>query len=130
MRHVHADRAQRMGPRGGGGRPAASPPPAEGVAGWFAGRVPDEWFTAAPDVVVDRDEVLVVGTLAPPDVADGASDADRAAAEAGRVQRFREQTREQRMRLADEAEHLFGRKVAWGARPAGPSSCSPPCPCP
>jgi len=30
--------------------------------------------------------------------------------------RFREQTREQRMRIAREAEHRYGRKVAWGAQ--------------
>jgi hypothetical protein len=34
---------------------------------------------------------------------------------AGRVSRFREETREARMRIADEAQHRFGRKVSWGA---------------
>jgi hypothetical protein len=34
---------------------------------------------------------------------------------AGRISRFREETREQRMRIADEAEQRYGRKVAWGA---------------
>ena len=38
-----------------------------------------------------------------------------AEAEAGRITRFREQTREQRMAVAREAEHRYGRKVAWGA---------------
>jgi hypothetical protein len=36
--------------------------------------------------------------------------------EAGRISRFREQTREERMRIAREAERRFGRKVAWGAQ--------------
>ena len=118
MRHLHSpsDRGQRMAPRGGGGRTDAGPPPADGAAGWFAGRTPDDWFTAAPEVLVDRDEIVVVGLLPAPELAAGATDADRAAAEAGRISRFREQTREQRMRLADEAEHRFGRKVAWGAQ--------------
>ena len=32
----------------------------------------------------------------------------------GRVSRFREETRPERMRIADEAEDRFGRKVSWG----------------
>ena len=87
----------------------------EEIQGWLAGRLPAEWFTGAPTVTVDRDEVTVTGTLAAPDeVADG-SDAARAEAEQGRIARFREQTREQRIQVAREAEHRFGRKVAWGA---------------
>jgi hypothetical protein len=39
-----------------------------------------------------------------------------AAAHAGRISRFREQTREERIEIARQAEHRFGRKVAWGAR--------------
>jgi hypothetical protein len=79
------------------------------VQGWFAGRLPDGWFTEAPEVTVDRDEILVVGRLRAPD-GDDAQMAER-----GRIARFREDTREQRMRIAREAEHQFGRKVAWGA---------------
>lgn len=116
MRH-HPHKQHRMGPRGGAREEV---PSAEGLPGWFAGRVPDGWFEGAPEVVIDRDEVLVVGRLAPPAVADGTPVAAVAAAHAGRVQRFREETREQRMRLADEAEHRYGRKVAWGVD-IGPS---------
>src|SRR5947199_8091229 len=79
----------------------------ESISSWLAGRLPDEWFDGAPEVTVDRDEVVVVGRLA---AVDGGADA-----EAGRIARFREQTREQRMAVAREAEHRFGRKVAWGA---------------
>ena len=32
----------------------------------------------------------------------------------GRVARFREETRSERMHIADEAEARYGRKVAWG----------------
>ena len=93
---------------------SAGLPPAEGIAGWFAGRLPDGWFEGEPEVVVDREEVLVVGTLpSPPPQEDGASTAE---AEAGRLRRFREETREARMRIAREAERRYGRKVAWGAR--------------
>ena len=84
------------------------------VQGWFAGRLPDGWFTGVPEVTVDRDEILVVGPLTEPDYPDG-DDASKRAAQLARIQRFREDTREQRMRIADEAEARTGRKVAWGA---------------
>ena len=89
---------------------------AQDVAGWFAGRLPDEWFTEAPEVTTDREEILVVGRLAEPDYPKDADDSARAAAREARIQRFREETREQRMKIADEAEERTGRKVAWGAR--------------
>src|ERR1700730_13963252 len=86
------------------------------LAGWFAGRLPDDWFTGAPDVRADREEILVVGTLAEPEYPTDADEPARAAARRARIQRFREDTRDQRMKIADEAEHRTGRKVAWGAR--------------
>ena len=67
-------------------------------------------------MTTDREEILVVGTLAEPDYPKDADDAARAAAREARIQRFREDTREQRMTIADEAEQRTGRKVAWGAR--------------
>lgn len=82
------------------------------VESWFSGRLP-EWFDGAPQVWVDRDEILVVGTLAAPELTEG-QQVD--AVEAGRIARFRGDTRGERMRIADEAEARFGRKVAWGAR--------------
>src|SRR4051812_7100388 len=88
----------------------------ESLAAWFAGRLPDGWFTAAPEVTADREEVLVVGPLAEPAYPEGADDAGRAAAQAARIERFREETRGERMRIADDAEGRTGRKVAWGAR--------------
>jgi hypothetical protein len=86
------------------------------LEGWFAGRLPDDWFTGPAAVTADREEILVVGTLAEPDYPKGADDTAIAAARVARIQRFREETREQRMRIADEAEANTGRKVAWGAR--------------
>src|ERR1700678_1712567 len=101
------------------------------VQAWFAGRLPDEWFTEPAEVIVDREEITIVGTLSAPETgpADGeggeggeggeeGAEAARAAAE-GRIKRFREQTREQRIEIAREAERRFRRKVAWGARCAG-----------
>src|SRR5580765_377581 len=89
------------------------------LSGWFAGRIPDGWFTAAPEVTYDREEILVVGQLADADAGEGASDAAREAATEGRVKQFREDTREQRMRIAREAERRYGRKVAWGVEIGG-----------
>jgi len=88
------------------------------VRGWFTGRLPGDWFTGAPDIQVDREEITVVGTLPAPDPA-GASDAERAAAAEGRIRRFREETRGRRIEIAREAEHKFRRKVSWGVTCAG-----------
>ena len=89
------------------------------LAGWFAGRVPDGWFTAAPSVTVDADEILVVGPVSDVELAPGATEAERATARGARVSRFREETREARMAVAAEAEHRFGRRVSWGVEIAG-----------
>src|SRR5215470_1015011 len=86
----------------------------ERLAGWFAGRVPDEWFTEPPTVQVDREEILVTGRLAEPDT-HGLDDAARQTARQARIEGFREDTRAARMRIADDAESRFGRKVAWAA---------------
>jgi len=80
------------------------------IRAWFTGRLPDEWFTESAEVTVDREEITVIGTLPELDAEDA-----EAAAE-GRIKRFREDTRAQRIDIAKEAERKFGRKVAWGAR--------------
>jgi len=97
-----------------GGWQQADLPPADDAAAWLAGRLPDGWFEGAPEITIDRDEILVVGTLAAPPV-EGLDAAGKAVAEAGRITRFREATRQARMEIAREAEHRYGRKVAWGA---------------
>ena len=82
----------------------------ERVTGWFAGRLPADWQPA--DVTVDREEITVVLTTT--DVEAPGSDAALAEARAGRAAAFREDTREQRMEIAQEAQHRFERKVSWG----------------
>ena len=120
---MRQDKQWRMGPRGvrgGGGGPARGAdevPPADGIEGWFAGRLPDGWYEGPPEVSVDRDEVLVVGRVAAPEAA--GDEAAQAQAEAGRISRFRESTREERMAIAREAERRWGRSVAWGAQAGG-----------
>jgi hypothetical protein len=99
----------------GRGRTGQEAPDASEAPAWFAGRLPDDWFTAPPDVRIDRDEIIVVGTL--PDLeGDFADAAAKSAAEEGRIARFREQTREARMEIARQAEYRFGRTVSWGAK--------------
>jgi hypothetical protein len=83
------------------------------VRGWFAGRLPAEWFTEALDITTDREEITIIGALADP-AETGGSDAERAAAAEGRIRRFREETRNRRIEIAREAEHRFRRKVSWG----------------
>jgi hypothetical protein len=83
------------------------------AADWFAGRLPDSWFAGDPDVEVDREEITVIGRL--PD-ADGDESPSRAS---GRAAKFREETRSERMRIADEAQDRFGRKVSWGVESGG-----------
>jgi hypothetical protein len=83
------------------------------IRGWVLGRLPDGWFSSEPAIEMDDDEILVVGALDDAGIAAESEEARRAA-RAPRVQRFREETREKRMRIAQEAERRFGRKVAWG----------------
>ena len=96
--------------------------PREYLRGWFTGRLPAGWFTTAPAIQADREEITVVGTLPDPEVdAAASSDAERAAAAEGRIRRFREETRARRVEIAREAEHRFRRKVSWGVTCGGQS---------
>jgi len=87
----------------------------EEIRAWFAGRIPDGWFTEDPEITVDRDEILVVGRVDPPEIEKGASEDARREAELGRIVRFREETRDKRIGVALGAEHRFRAKVSWGA---------------
>jgi len=87
---------------------------AEQLRGWFSGRLPEDWFEGPLEVVLDREEVSVVGSLPEPPAAAEVSATERSAALAGHIQRFREETRDQRVAIAREAEHRFGHKVSWG----------------
>lgn len=89
------------------------------VRGWFTGRLPADLFEELVDVVVDREEITVVGRIPEPTLGDDETDAARAAAVEGRVSEFRERTREQRMEIAEEAQHRFGRRVSWGVECGG-----------
>ncbi|MBW8706158.1 hypothetical protein MBT84_41735 [Streptomyces sp. MBT84] len=91
----------------------------EQLRGWFAGRLPDDLFENLVEVVVDREEITVVGRIPEPRLAEDASPAEREAAIGARVQEFRERTREDRIAVAREAEHRFRKKVSWGVQCGG-----------
>ncbi len=98
--------------------PGGRPDTAAQVRDWFTGRIPAGWFTAAPDLQVDREEIILIGALADP--APGASsDAERAVAARAQIRRFREDTRSRRIEIAREAEHQFRRTVSWGVTCGG-----------
>src|SRR5262245_44959661 len=111
MRTHHSRRFGRPG-----GWQQADQPDASDAADWFAGRLPEDWFTAEATVVVDREEITVVGRLPDPE---GGDEQGAEARAAGRAARFREQTRPERMRIADEAQARYGRTVSWGVEVGG-----------
>jgi hypothetical protein len=102
-----------------GGWQQADLPPADDAASWLAGRLPDGLYSGAPDVTVDRDEIVIVGTIDAPEVPEGADAGAVTAAEAGRIARFREDTRDARIGVAQQAERKYQRKVSWGVRCGG-----------
>ncbi|HEY2041191.1 MAG TPA: hypothetical protein VGH11_00850 [Jatrophihabitans sp.] len=99
-----------------GGWQQADLPPTDDAVAWFAGRLPSDWFAGPADISVDREEIIVTGELPPIEKSDEtASESAAAAAADGRISRFREETRGERMKIASEAESRYGRKVSWAA---------------
>ena len=84
------------------------------TAAWFAGRIPDDWFPEPVIVRADRDEIIVFGTLAAPASVPAGEDAAQMAATA-RISGFREDTRLQRMKIAEAAQQRWARSVSWVA---------------
>src|SRR6266513_5712668 len=85
------------------------------IKGWFAGRLPDGWFSGV-DVTVEDDQIVVVGALPDKDLPATSSSEEKEGAAAGRIARFREETRGQRIGIAQEAEERFKKYVTWGAK--------------
>lgn len=121
-RGERGERDMRWGPRGPGergprrGGPFGRPggwqgelPDAGDAAAWIGARLPDGWFAEPPQISVDRDEIVVIGTLPSPD-------SDEKAAAEGRITRWREETREQRVAIAEETKARYGRTLSWGAQ--------------
>src|SRR5260370_8080104 len=88
---------------------------AEDIGAWFASRLPNTWFAGPAEVTSDGEEILVLGVLGEVELAGGTAAEAREAARVARIDRFREETREERVKIAREAERRFRRKVAWGA---------------
>ena len=83
------------------------------IRSWLAGRLPQGWFTEPPEVLADREEILVIGRVEDVAPSEGM---DLATARSGRIKKYREETREERMRIAAEAQRRFGRHVSWAVR--------------
>ncbi|MFI5283878.1 MAG: hypothetical protein ACHQ0J_12230 [Candidatus Dormibacterales bacterium] len=86
------------------------------IKGWFAGRLPDGWFTGV-EVTVEDDQIVVLGAL--PELKLGSTPEEKEGAAAGRIARFREETRGDRIGIAREAEERFHKYVTWGAKLGG-----------
>src|SRR5256885_10009481 len=86
------------------------------IKGWFAGRRPDGWFTGV-EVAVEDDQIVIIGAL--PEINVGSTPEEKEGAAAGRIARFREETRGQRIGIAREAEERFRKYVTWGAKLGG-----------
>jgi hypothetical protein len=86
------------------------------IKGWFAGRLPDGWFTGV-EVTIEDDQIVVLGAL--PELKVGSTPEEKEGAAAGRIARFREETRGERIGIAQEAEERFHKYVTWGAQLGG-----------
>jgi hypothetical protein len=101
------------------------------VAGWIRGRLPDDWFTEAAEVTSDREEILVVGTLAAPEGVEGEPDgAEATAAAKGRISRFREDTRDERIHIARRPSTGSAGRSRGAPSAARCGRCSPTSPYP
>src|SRR5258708_20344705 len=96
------------------------------IVDWFGGKIPAGWFAGPPEVLSYGDEMLVIGPLPDVELAAGTSEEGRAAARSARIDRFREETRDERVRTAREAERQFRRNVAWGAKCGAQARVFPP----
>jgi hypothetical protein len=88
----------------------------EEVAAWFSGRLPQDWASGPIEVVGDRDELIVTIPLSEPVVGDDATEEAKATAREARISGFREDSRDKRMKIANEAQRRFGRTVSWAAK--------------
>ena len=88
------------------------------LKGWFAGRLPDGWFSGV-EVAVEDDQIVVIGALPEGSLPATSSAEEKEGAAAGRIARFREETRGERIGIAREAEERFHKYVTWGAKLGG-----------
>src|SRR5713101_1956616 len=78
------------------------------IGAWFASRLPKTWFAAPAEVTSDGEEILVLGVLPDVELATGTSPEAREAARVARIDRFREETRDERVKIArDDETRIF-----------------------
>lgn len=82
------------------------------IKGWLGGRIPAEWGVSIDEIQMDANEVLVTVRLKDVENVEGELEAARL----GRIQQFRESTREGRIAISNEAQRRFSRVVSWGAQ--------------
>ena len=121
MRFPSSPQDSRGRRRGPGGRRQQEPTSTttNELSAWFTGSLPDGWFSEPIAIRFDRDEIIVTGTLPTPDLGDNPS---IEIAEQARIETFREETRDQRMGIAERAQATFRRKVSWATTCGGSSS--------
>lgn len=91
-------------------------PKADDAAHWLSTAVPHDWFDGPLDVRIDKDEIVIIGSLAG-ETTDSATDPSAAAAASlRRIHDFREETRGSRMKIAEVAQLRWRRIVSWGVR--------------
>lgn len=81
------------------------------IRGWLSGRIPADWGATITELQMDPQEVLVTLRLKDVENVEG----DLEAARLGRIQQFRETTRDARVGISQEAQRKFGRVVSWSA---------------
>lgn len=95
------------------------------IRGWFKKQLPEDWYTLVEgfdseiELLVDRDEIVVIGPVKDADLAGGADEDEVESARRAAVKDWRESTREKRIEIASEAQERFGRHVSWGASVGG-----------
>ena len=92
---------------------------------WFTKRLPEDWYTSSPgsgdgfQFLADRDEVVVIGPIATPAFEEGSDESVVESERRKAVRKWREDTRERRMEIAEEAQEIFSRHVSWGVAAGG-----------
>ena len=82
------------------------------ITGWLSGRIPADWGVSLEGLEMDDHEVLITVRLKDVENIEGDLDVARL----GRIQKFREETRDPRIRIAQEAQRKFGRVFSWAAQ--------------
>lgn len=90
------------------------------IQAWFKKRLPGDWITPTEaaelglQVLVDRDEIVLITPLVDVKVTGNPDEDEIDSARRIAVKGWRQQTREIRMEIADEAQERFGKHVSWG----------------